>query len=282
LAVVTVYQHGLKAGMAPGRSDHPRSKRRECQGWTQQATRSNVAFLRSVSLEELTGQGYCITLTVKTCPDSPEQWATWRDTYIKRLRRAGIIRMHWVTEWQRRGVPHLHGVVYFPDPENTRQIVLQTRLLTKAWLDVVDGDCVEQHSQHVAPIQDALGWLEYLAKHSARGADHYQRSKESMPVAWDGVSGRMWGRSGSWPTQPALRLSLCNEAYWRFRRLVRGYRRADARFASKAFRIVQARSMLKCNLRSLSECRGVSEWIPEKCQFLMFDWLRAQGLHVFA
>ncbi|MGN5699134.1 replication protein, partial [Xanthomonas citri pv. mangiferaeindicae] len=31
------------------------------------------------------------------------------------MQRAGMVRLHWVTEWQRRGVPHLHCAIWFPD-----------------------------------------------------------------------------------------------------------------------------------------------------------------------
>jgi len=39
-------------------------------------------------------------------------WTRLVKTLLQRLRRAGLLRWHWVVEWQRRGVPHLHLAVY--------------------------------------------------------------------------------------------------------------------------------------------------------------------------
>jgi len=283
MAVLTVYPNGMKAGIAPGKSDHQRAKRDKVGGWSEKSTRANLEFLKSVLIPRLDGLGHAFTLTVRTCPESPEKWASMRDRYIKRLVRGGCIRLHWVTEWQKRGVPHLHGVAFFPAPESDREYMLQSRLVRHAWLAVVQDETVEDHSQHVNPMESALGWLQYLAKHASRGAAHYQRSKESMPLAWDGVTGRMWGKAGNWPVQAGTRLELSQSAFFAFRRWVRGWRRADARCASgvlserqeavRRARIRSARGMLRCNLESLSQTRGVSEWIPEAVQWSMVEYL---------
>lgn len=286
MALITVYPNGVKAGVPPLPSDHERSKRKECQGWTAKSARSNLDFLKSVKIDELDGLGHAFTLTVRECPESPEAWATMRDKYIKRLRRGGLVRLHWVTEWQRRGVPHLHGVAFFEAPDNHYEYALQDRLVRQAWIDVVDDAAVTSNGQDVKPMEATLGWLQYLAKHAARGADHYQRSKDSMPLSWVGVTGRMWGKSGKWPVQEGMELKSPIEAFWRFRRMLRGWRRADARLPVAGFsdalesirrrRIRSSRRMLKCNLQSLSEVRGVSEWIPFAVQMAMVDLLAGE------
>jgi len=283
MAVLTVYRNGVKAGIAPGASDHVRAKREQVGGWSEKSTRSNLEFLRSVVIENLDGLGHAFTLTVRECPGSPDQWALMRKNYFKRLARGGCRRIHWVTEWQKRGVPHLHGVAFFDEPNSDREYALQHRLVKKAWLEVVQDAATEESSQHVNPMEQALGWLQYLAKHASRGAAHYQRAKESMPAEWDGVTGRMWGKLGTWPVQAPIRLELSQSAFFAFRRWVRGWRRADARFSSgvlserqesvRLARIKSARGMLRCNLESLSQTRGVSEWIPEAVQWRMVEWL---------
>jgi len=58
---------------------------------------------------------------------------------------------------------------------------------------------VDFRAQHAVKITDILGWFEYVAKHSARGAVHYQRDK-TLPKGWH-KSGRMWGKSGNWITE---------------------------------------------------------------------------------
>lgn len=278
MPVLTVYHHGLKGGVAPAPSDHERAKRRACSGWTARSTRSNLEFLRSVNIAELVGLGHTFTLTVRTCPESAAIWDRMRDAFVKRLRRGGLIRLHWVTEWQRRGVPHLHGVAYFADPgDDRREYARQDRLIRESWLQVVADYSAERQSQHVTPIEDALGWLKYLAKHAARGQNHYQRSHEAIPAQWQKATGRMWGKSGKWPVVAPVRLELSHAAWFRLRRLVRSYRIADARASGQPVRISLARRMLRAPSVERAETRGISEWIPDAVQFRLLSYLADAG-----
>ena len=78
----------------------------------------------------------------------------------------------------------------------------------------------------------------------------------------------MWGTCGEWPTREAVRINLQGSegdgGWFAFRRLVRGWRCADARAEPMAEkrpgRILAARRMLQANDRALSEVRGLSEW----------------------
>ncbi|WP_425527867.1 rolling circle replication-associated protein, partial [Xylella fastidiosa] len=63
--------------------------------------------------DKLTGVGLALTLTVRDCPATAQEWQRMRRAWEKRMKRAGMIRVHWVTEWQRRGVPHLHCAIWF-------------------------------------------------------------------------------------------------------------------------------------------------------------------------
>jgi len=280
MAVVTVYQHGIKAGVPPGANSHKRAKRGAVSGWSARSTRSNLDFLRSVQIQHLDGIGFCITLTVKACPPSAAIWEAMRDKYVKRLTRAGLTRLHWVTEWQRRGVPHLHGMAYFPEPHDEMEVVTRMSFLEAAWLDICEADGAESFGQAVVPVADALGWVKYLAKHAARGCSHYQRSGENMPDGWKGLSGRVWGKSGDWPTGEPVKFEMVREGFWKLRRALRAWRLADARQSGKAKRISSARACLKSNVRKLSEVRGVSEWIPESVQMCLIDWVVGQGFTV--
>ena len=61
---------------------------------------------------------------------------------------------------------------------------------------------------------------------------------------------------------------MSREGYYAFRRIVRAWRKADARdekdLRVRNKRIVYARGMLTCGDRRKSEVRGVSEWINSK------------------
>jgi hypothetical protein len=139
MATLQAYENGLTLGWPGGRAPcrfdrsccikpacecrdgsrrlcchHAPAKRGEINGWSAGAVRQHTRWLRSVDTTQLDGLGVAVTLTVRDCPESAAVWARLRNALQERLRRAGLLRWHWVTEWQRRGVPHLHLAVYAP------------------------------------------------------------------------------------------------------------------------------------------------------------------------
>lgn len=281
MPVVKLYQHGLTAGIPPMKNDHDRAVRGEVQGWSSGATRRNMLFLMSVVEADLTGAGCAFTLTLRDCPATADEWHKLRRAFEMRMVRAGMVRMHWVTEWQRRGVPHLHGVVWFPDCYDLAAI-------TQAWTEVAARFGAGRRGQHVMPINDAIGWFQYLSKHAARGVKHYQRTAENIPLGWKSRTGRVWGKCGDWPVREAVRVSLQDQhgdgGFFAFRRLCRSWRLADARAAGDQWRVRSARAMLKCPCKpgetALSRVRGVSEWIPPDAQTAFLANLAERGFSV--
>lgn len=263
MRTLSVYLHGATMGTPPRNAPETPAKRAECQGWSSSATRRNVAFLRSIPPESLTGTGEAFTLTLRDCPESFEAWATMRDQLLKRLFRAGAIRVHWVTEWQRRGVPHLHGCIWWgiPPAEYSGAVVYH-------WHQLAGAYGVSSKAQTCKPITDSLGWFQYCAKHAARGVKHYQRDSSNIPDGWQ-KTGRMWGYRGEWDQSAPMTLSCDDQTFYRLRRLCRAWRLADARASGDFFRIKTARGMLRCHKHKLSNVRGVSEWIPQDVYLAM-------------
>jgi len=285
MRTLKVYRHGLTMGTAPKSSPHLRAIRGQVQGWSESATRRNTAFLRSAieTALPIDGSGahltaYAFTLTLKHCPPTPDDWHKLRKAFLMRLKRLGLYRCHWVTEWQRRGVPHLHGAFWFPsvpgcDP--TPVVVL------RHWIDLTGelyGSLWE--GQHFTGITDAVGWFKYLSKHASRGVRHYQRNPKNIPPEWSKKTGRVWGYTGDWPTAEPIKFELDDSGWFKMRRICRGWRKADARASGLAFRIRQARSMLSCSKPDLSRLRGVSEWIPEHVQLAALYLLRSEGCEI--
>lgn len=262
MRTLSVYRHGVTMGTAPRLNPTTPEKRGECKGWSASATRRNVAFLRSIPADTLFGQGEAFTLTLRDCPEDFKTWAAMRDLLLKRLFHAGAIRVHWVTEWQRRGVPHLHGCIWWPEGSDHRGAVLYH------WHKLAEQYGVSPKAQTCKPISDAVGWFQYCAKHAARGVKHYQRDSSNIPEGWQ-KTGRMWGYRGEWTIDDPTRLIVCDQTFYRLRRLVRCWRIADARASGDAFRISTARGMLRCHKPTLSNVRGVSEWIPEHLYLAM-------------
>ena len=277
MPIISVYQHGSTSGTPPMRNDHDRAKRQNCKGWSPKTARSNTAFLRSVVLDDLNGIGFAFTLTLKNCPETHADWHKLRRSMELRLRRMGMLRIHWVTEWQRRGVPHLHGVVYFPESiENGHRI---PSAIIDHWLSAGLKYSCRPQSQNVKPITDSLGWLKYLAKHASRGAHHYQRASENIPKGWENT-GRMWGKVGTWPTAEPMKFELTREGNFSYRRVLRNYRISLARNEGNPRSITAARSMLKSNTRNHSEVRGTSAWVPEGVSLSILAYLASSGFDV--
>lgn len=278
MPVLKVYRHGLTAGVPPAVNNHRRAKRGVVGGWSNASTRSNTRFLYSVEEQGLTGAGFALSLTVRDCPSTHDHWQAIRRAFFKRLGRLGLVRAHWLTEWQTRGVPHLHSAVWLPMPGEPLHVhlwKLRDRIVS-AWLEVSAAYGSGYGGQHAEPIHDSVGWFKYLSKHASRGVRHYQRSPEGIPKGWQ-RTGRMWGYLGDWPLREAMRLEVSQRAYWAFRRMVRGLRRAQARASGNRGRIRAARTMLSCHEPRLSAVRGVSEWIEVDDQLTLIAHLAAMG-----
>lgn len=282
MPTVSVYRHGSTCGVGNSRAVPP--VRSEVIGWSSSAIRRNLLFLYSVNETTLTGSGVALTLTIGNVLPTPDQWGKAREALFERFRRLGMVRLHWVTEWQRRGFPHLHLAVWFPE-------VPPVAKLREAWLELTEAWGSAGHCQQAVPIWDVLGWNQYVSKHAARGLAHYQRSPENVPETWRTGTGRMWGKLGDWQIREPLKVELSDRAFWAFRRMVRGWRRANAREALEAARkrldarrclealrrVKSARGMLRCHLPDLSRVRGVSEWIGEGLTLRMLECLSRSG-----
>jgi hypothetical protein len=231
------------------------AKRGAITGWTLQATGRLRRWFYGVDGDELDGQALALTLTVRDLPPSAEAWATTRDTFLKRMRRAGMVRGQWLTEWQRRGVPHLHGIVYFPEASP-----VPAGDVAAAWIEAAERWSPGRSGQHVADVWGLPGWLQYQAKHSARGVRHYQRA--NVPEAWQTGTGRLWGHVGEWPMREQL-VEVDHRTFVRFRRLLRGWLLGNARAAGDERRALYLRRMLTDPDRARSSVRAVGEFCPE-------------------
>lgn len=266
MATLKVYQNGLSFGIGGGNSSPP--KRGTVQGWTAATARRQRQWLYSVDTSELTGQGYAVTLTLRDCPETSDDWAAARNALFKRFRRIDLSGLHWVTEWQTRMVPHLHLAAYFPDslPQGGWE-------LTNAWLDLCKslGWAAGFGSQDVKPIDGALGWLKYQSKHAGRSAAHYQRS--GMPPGWE-KSGRLWGVIGHWPTREPVEASLNREQFHRYRRLMRAYVLAAAKRDGDVRRVTfLKRAPARETDPVLNSVRGLSEFAPQNDAIRLLELL---------
>jgi hypothetical protein len=251
---VTVLPNGVTASCPrTGPLAEQPSKRGRVRGWTVQSSQRLRRWFYSVDGPELDGQGYALTLTVRDLPPSAADWTATRRAFVERMRRAGMVRGQWLTEWQRRGVPHLHGCVFFEDHRDVDAIA-------DHWLSAADAWGAGRSAQTVKRLYGLPGWLQYQAKHSARGVRHYQRS--NAPEAWKRGTGRLWGVVGQWPTREQL-VPVDMRTFWRFRRLLRAWLISRARGGGDHRRVRYLRTMLQDRDRDRAGVRGVGEFCPE-------------------
>lgn len=282
MRVLTLYRNGIKMGRAPAKNDHERGKRGEVVGWSPSAAKRNVDFLRSIASEKLSGFGYTATFTLKNCPDTSTDWHRLRRALFMRFERMGMLRCHWVTEWQRRGVPHLHGIFYFPEPVNPATLVAH-------WLAVAQEFVVSPKAQHVREVTHIVGWFKYVCKHASRGHQHYQRTKGGIPKGWE-KTGRVWGHTGEWEIMEPQKFMVDDDTFFRLRRIARRMAIANARVPEKVIaggvvvgekvngrNVSRMRRMLKHNNAELSRLRGFSEWLPIEYSIRLLELQVAQN-----
>lgn len=255
MATVKLWPNGLSGGHSPDASLRRPGKRGRVKGWTAGAARRNMQFLWSVAvdlLSEDTSPGYALTLTVADCPPTADEWRAARERFLKRAERLGMMRYHWVTEWTRRGVPHMHAAIYGVERADAHLLV--------AWLDVADaaGFVVNARGQDIKPISGALGWLQYVAKHASRGVAHYQH--QGAPEGWE-TTGRLWGYGGEWPRSDEQVEELSAAQYSVFRRLVWDWMLADMERRGVPVEFIEQTRDRWANPEH-GEAHGVSGWIP--------------------
>jgi hypothetical protein len=139
---------------------------RKIAGWTEDAARGNRAFLFSVDPLGLAGDlGYAVTLTLAETPATSADWSASIDRFLKTMRRVGMVRYHWVTEWTKRGRPHLHASIFFagrdpivepPNPYNP-------------------ADALAVLRRGRAPVGD--GWADYPAGYLGRVVGPHGRNQ---------------------------------------------------------------------------------------------------------
>lgn len=158
-------------------------------GYSSGSARRNAAFLQSVDYSMLPAGGYSVTLTLRDLP-SPSDWRELKNALVNWLgHRGASVLLHYVCEFQRRGVPHLHLAVWGVSGKDiVRWWLAHTR---RRWRSLPQG-------QHHRRIRTPAHWARYCAKHGARGLAHYQRNRDTLPAAWrEDSAGHMWGKSGA-------------------------------------------------------------------------------------
>lgn len=302
MAVISILPNGTTSGNPNIMGNKNPPLRSETIGWNYQVSARLKKWLYSIPVDSLDGQGLAFTLTVKDCPEHSEDWAKLRDQFLKRMMRKDCIRIQWLTEWQRRGVPHLHGIAYFSIPMNPDKLV-------RDWLDLSNKYGSGKPAQDCKPITSVLGWLDYLCKHAARSAVHYQRSPENVPAGWN-KTGRMWGYRGDWVKMESIQFEIDQEGFNKYRRIAKAlhhskvrqrlnkavqstiksipymtvpvclkqYIRLSNKSLFREFR--SSRKSLQTSDVNMGRMMGTSDWIDQEQSLRIIAWLGSQGSQI--
>jgi hypothetical protein len=177
-----------------------------------------------------------INFTTLTYPATyildPKSWHRDLETWAKRLRRAfgpKIAGFVWRIEFQKRGAPHFHLMVWSGG--------LNTRLFRawclRAWYEVVgSGDLKHlKHGAHVKELDSRRAIRNYVSKYLGKvvPAAIDEAGERLELLEW----GRNWGIRGDIPADPYHEREITAGEFYQLRRLVRRWlkSRRSNRFA---------------------------------------------------
>ena len=270
MPVLKVYPRGVTGGYVgePPKGSAPRGR---VAGWSADSLGRNTRWLYGVLADELPSEGVAATLTLRDCPPSPDDWRKLREALWQRLRRRDLVLLHWVVEWQRRGVPHLHLAVWLAGLTATQT----AEAVAWHWLAVAARYGAAPAAQHVEPMRSADCWGRYVAKHADRGVRHYQRDPSLRPAGW-AESGRMWGHCGDWPTGQPIKLELEPEHFERVRHALYTEQADDAERRGDCDRARYLRRRLEQGIQDPADI-GLTEWADAVTVLRLVDSTAGEG-----
>lgn len=304
-------------------SEAQKHNRRRNGVWTANATRGLTTFLMALDFsavgkeQHALGDGfgviaaypYAVTLTIPSeAMDTltPERFHgllhRWTDSM---KRRYGLRHYVWLIEFTAARTVHIHATVWLDSHVIVYDRVGRVHRLVPnsievgenkvhflgplaAWLELLrfDGISGLLTAQDIKRINDTPQfWLEYTAKHSTRGVQHYQRQADGLVPAWREHPGAMWGHDrglAAFSTAPRD-VQLTMEGFYKMRRvlhhlmIVKAMGIVDQRKRGKA--IAMARRALKTQLspedlakKKRMRARGV-DWCPPPGFHGLRQWL---------
>ena len=220
--LVTIKPDGqYKRSSIPERSPaaSPGGPRGKVTSFSKAARRRMIRFLNQVNPDRL-GKPVFLSLTYHNNyrERNPKQDRT---AFLKRVARA-YPGCHWIwrLEYQRRGAPHWHIILW---PEVDVDLQAQEDQLCQLWHEVVDPKNIDhaKYGARVVPLSDQRGVNIYMTKYLSRLDGDEQQCNV----------GRRWGHSRGLPTEPLAEFKVTEEVEILVRRLLRDYlkRQCDSR-----------------------------------------------------
>lgn len=186
------------------------AKRKKVQGLSNKARTRLIRFLATIGRGD---QGWFVTLTYWRFSEDWNEWKRDLHTFIKTLRRfADGVCGVWRLEFQERGAPHFHLLLWFGVPVDHAELDAHCR---DAWLRIIDQDAPETRAYAVTvdPIMDMQSSAFYLSLYQSK--DKNDRK--------DIQTGRLWGVIGRehLQTEPFREVGMDERQMQQLRRFVR-------------------------------------------------------------
>lgn len=151
---------------------------------------------------------YFITLTYhETWPDDPAAWKAQLNALEKRIERTwGCVSYYWRLEFQERGAPHFHLLLWLQEPvrriHDPTERILRLRNNISWWWNEIAGDGSTKHLDAGTQVKKCKS-LRHLAGYLSKYVAKTEQFSESCTHP-----GRLWGyRRREWfPRDPLGRL----------------------------------------------------------------------------
>lgn len=136
-------------------------------------------------------------------------WLQWL-----RRRTQGHVRYLWRLEWQQRGAPHYHVMIWLPHSWTWGRDQQAQQAITTSWATIIGtrhDSAAMKHGVHVTQLNSMKRTMIYVAKYLAK--DHHGQER--------GNGQRRWGRSMNVPTTPLVTMDMDDQAHLDLRRIAR-------------------------------------------------------------
>ena len=176
-----------------------------------------------------------ITLTYpKNFPRSGKIWKEHVQAYIRQIKTDPICRKWvWKLEFQKRGAPHFHIIVYPSAPVGKNTLLELREFTARSWYKIV-GSGDEKHFRagtQVAQAHNRKQLVSYLSKYI---------SKDTVPIEYAWV-GRFWATSADFEDDPVIEIQLNDQQVVDARRLAKRYLKAQGKSYRKYAKLAHKR-----------------------------------------
>lgn len=171
----------------------PTRKKGDIKGFSKSSRRRLLKKVNKVDYKNRK-MPYWITLTYPNrFPTDPEEYKADLDTFFKRMKRTfGEVEYLWKLEFQKRGAPHYHLIVFLP--ERNVKLTYLRKWISANWYAVAQRFWDEKDEKHLRAgtnckeIENYRQLIAYVSKYLGK-VDQQAETK---------TTGRVWGSSKNW------------------------------------------------------------------------------------